>query len=157
MDDLLRLAAAVQHHDGYPGRRPLDLLAFMCSSDALCAWVAEHDGTIAGHVALHSESLPVVMETAARALDVDRSELAVVARLIVDPTLRRSGVGRALLETAAADARRRGLHPILDVATHYDAAVALYEWCGWRNAGEVTMVFGDGSQLQSYVYLAPVV
>jgi hypothetical protein len=49
------------------------------------------------------------------------------------------------------------LHPILDVAIHYGAAIALYESCGWRNAGEVTMVFGDGTELPSYVYLAPVV
>ena len=129
----------------------------MSSSDALSAWVAEYGGAFAGHVAMHRQSLPVVMETAARALDMDPSQLSVVARLIVDPSTRRSGVGRALLEAAAADARRRGLHPILDVATHYDAAIALYESCGWRNAGEVTMVFGDGTELQSYVYLAPVV
>jgi GNAT superfamily N-acetyltransferase len=112
---------------------------------------------VQGHVALHRHSLPVVMETAARALAVKPSELAVVARLIVDPRRRRSGVGRALLETAAADGRRQGLHPILDVAIHYGAAIALYESCGWRNAGEVTMVFGDGTELPSYVYLAPVV
>ena len=154
--DVLRVATAVQRQDGYPGRQPRDLWAFMSSSDALSAWVAECDGAFAGHVALHRQSLPVVMETAARALEVDPSQLAVVARLIVDPAMRRSGVGRALLATAAADARRRRLHPILDVVTHYDAAIALYESCGWRNAGEVTMVFRDGSQLQSYVYLAPV-
>lgn len=156
MEHLLLLAAAVQDQDGYPGRRPRDLRAFLRSSDAFSAWVAEYDGALAGHVALHRESMPVVMDTAARALDMDCSQLAVVARLIVGPSLRRSGVGRALLETAAADARRRGLHPILDVATHYDAAIALYESCGWRNAGEVTLVFADGSRLQSYVYLAPV-
>jgi GNAT superfamily N-acetyltransferase len=155
VDGLVRLAAVVAETDGYPGRRPPDLRAFMSSSEAFAAWVAECDGSVAGHVALYPESFPVVMEAAARALQVDRSALAVVARLVVDPTMRRRGVGRALLEAAAADARRRGLHPILDVVTHFYAAHALYRSCGWRNAGEVTLRFADGSTLQSYVFLAP--
>jgi GNAT superfamily N-acetyltransferase len=98
-----RMAAAVQDLDGYPGRRPRDLRAFMQAPDAR----------------------------------------------------RRRGVGRALLETAAADARRRGCHPILDVATHYDAAIALYRACGWQDAGPVAMIFDDGFELRSYVYVAP--
>ena len=69
--------------------------------------------------------------------------------------MRRLGVGRALLEAGAGAARRLGRYPVLDVATHYEAAIALYDSCGWRNAGEVTMVFGDGAKLQSYVYVAP--
>jgi GNAT superfamily N-acetyltransferase len=155
IDECVRIAAVVQEHDGYPGRRPRDLRAFLVSSDALSAWVADDDGRIAGHVAVHGASLPIVMATAAAALSLDPSELAVVARLIVDPAMRRFGVGRALLEAGAAAARQHGRHPILDVATHYDAAIALYDSCGWRNAGEVTMVFGDGTELPSYVYVAP--
>ncbi len=121
----------------------------------MSAWVAEFDGRIAGHVAVHGESLPVVMATAAAALNLERTQLAVVARLIVDPAMRRLGIGRALLDAGAGAARREGRHPILDVATHYQAAIALYVSCGWRNAGEVTMVFDDGAELQSYVYVAP--
>jgi GNAT superfamily N-acetyltransferase len=141
--------------DGYSGRRPRDLRAFLDSPDALSAWVAEYDGRIAGHVAVHRKSLPVVMATAAAAVNRKTGGLAVVARLIVDPAMRRLGVGRALLGAGAAAARRQGRHPVLDVATHYQAAIALYVSCGWRNAGEVTMVFGDGTNLQSYVYVAP--
>ncbi len=48
-----------------------------------------------------------------------------------------------------------GLHPILDVARHYAAANALYRSSGWCNVGDVTMVFRDGTQLESYVYVAP--
>ena len=156
MDECVRIAASVQQTDGYPGRPPRDLPAFLDPSDALSAWVAEYDGRIAGHVALHSRSLPVVMARAADSLGRDAAALAVVARLIVDPGMRRLGVGRALLEAGDEAARRQGRHPILDVATHYQAAIALYRSCGWRNAGEVTMVFRDGTELQSYVYVAPV-
>lgn len=155
LDRLAAMAVDVQTLDGYPGRRPLDLRAFLASNVALAAWVAELDGALAGHVALHPTSLPVVMELASSSVGCPIDELGVVARLIVSPSARRAGVGRALLAAAADDARRRGLHPILDVVTAYAAANALYDACGWRNAGEVTMRFSDGLELQSYVYVAP--
>lgn len=155
LDECVRIAAVVQEIDGYPGRRPRDLRAFLDSSDALSAWVAECDGRVTGHVAVHGGSMPVVMAMAAASLNRAPTELAFVARLIVDPDMRRLGIGRALLEAGAASARRHGRHPVLDVATHYEAAIALYDSCGWSNAGEVTMVFGDGFELQSYVYVAP--
>lgn len=155
LDECVRIAAVVQETDGYPGRRPRDLRAFLDSSEALSAWVAECSGRIAGHVAVHRQSMPVVMAKAAGALNRGPAELGVVARLIVDPSQRRLGIGRALLGAGAEAARQQGRYPILDVATHYDAAIALYRSCSWRNAGEVTMVFGDGTELQSYVYIAP--
>ena len=109
-----------------------------------------------GHVALHAHSLPVVMERARQALGMASDEaLAVVARLLVDPSARRLGTGRVLLERAAAAARAMGRHPVLDVVTRYAAANALYRACGWANAGEVDMRFADGTALQSYVYVAP--
>jgi GNAT superfamily N-acetyltransferase len=82
-------------------------------------------------------------------------ELAVVARLIVDPGARRTGAGQALLDRAATAARELGRHPILDVVTRYAAANALYRASGWTDAGEVEMRFSDGTVLQSSVYLAP--
>jgi GNAT superfamily N-acetyltransferase len=155
LDELEQIARHVQTHDGYPGVAPRDMRRFLASSDALDAWVAECDGEVAGHVALHRSSLDVVMDRAATFLRTDRANLAVVARLIADPKCRRRGVGRALLTAAAGDARRRELHPILDVVTEYAPAIALYEACGWQNAGDVTMVFRDGLTLHSYVYVAP--
>lgn len=154
-DELVRMATRVQQVDGYPGRQPRDFRSFLYTSDGLAAWVTEWDGAIAGHVAVHRQSLPVVMAAAAAALDLDVDALGVVARLIVDPSRRRLGIGKALLETAAAGARHLGLHPVLDVATHYTPAIALYASCHWRNAGEVTMEFSDGTLLQSYVFVAP--
>lgn len=156
LDALAALAARVQSSDGYPGRRPRDLRTFLVSEDALGAWVAERDGCMVGHVALHPTSLAVVMECARRALAVAvDDELAVVARLIVSPTARREGIGSRLLEHAATAARVLGRHPILDVVTRYDAANALYLAAGWVSAGEVEMRFADGTTLNSYVYAAP--
>jgi GNAT superfamily N-acetyltransferase len=82
-------------------------------------------------------------------------ELAVVARLIVDPRMRRLGAGQALLGHAAAAARALGRHPILDTATKHVAASSLYEAARWTNAGEVEMQFPDEIVLQAFVYIAP--
>ena len=158
LDKLAEIAAKVQDNDGYPGTHIRDLRAFLVSGDGLEGWVAELDGEVVGHVALHRSSLPVVMGRAREVLGAaSDDELAVVARLIVDPGMRRVGVGGALLEQAAAAARNLDRHPILDVVTRYDAANALYLAAGWTNAGEVEMRFADGTVLLSYVYLAPVI
>lgn len=60
-DELVRIADVVQKTDSYPGRRPHDLRTFLVSDDALAGWVAECDGAIVGHVALHRTSLPVAI------------------------------------------------------------------------------------------------
>src|SRR5687767_12189606 len=65
------------------GRRPRDMRSFLYASDVVAAWVADTDGAVAGHVAVHRQSLPVVMAVAAGAPGLDTSQLAVVARLIV--------------------------------------------------------------------------
>jgi GNAT superfamily N-acetyltransferase len=151
LDTLVTMAEEVRRRDGYPGPGT-DLATFLVSSEALGAWVATIDDAIVGHVALHPRSLPVVME---RAAAVAEPPFGVVARLLSSPTVRRRGVGRALLDCAADEARRRGLRPILDVVTAYVPAIALYESAGWMNAGEVTMAFRDGTVLQSLVFVAP--
>ena len=152
----LALAAAVHDLDGYPPRHPGgDFKRFLISSDALGAWVAESEAGLAGHVALHFRSSTPVMELASSKLGLPAEQLGVVARLFVDPARRRGGVGHALLETAAAEARRRGLRPILDVSVALPKAVALYESAGWRRLGQVEVRFGSGDTLVEYVYSAP--
>jgi len=92
-----------------------------------------------GHVALHRTEAPVTMALAARHTQKRPDELVVVARVLASPTARRRGVGHALLDAAVAEARRRGLHPVLDVATGLRPAVTLYESAGWVRAGDVTI------------------
>ena len=78
-----------------------------------------------------------------------------VARVLVSPTARRIGVGHALLDTAVDGAHERGQVPILEVAVHFDAAIGLYESCGWDRIGEVTIQFAEEPSLQRYVYVGP--
>jgi GNAT superfamily N-acetyltransferase len=82
--------------------------------------------------------------------------LAVIARLLVAPCVRRKGVGQALLEVAANEARSRGLWPVLDVVSSSTAAIALYEKCGWRRAGDVSVALPDGATFEEAVFLGPV-
>ncbi len=44
---------------------------------------------------------------------------------------------------------------MLDVAKDLLRAIALYESCGWRRAGEVTVRLTDGRDLEEFVYVAP--
>jgi GNAT superfamily N-acetyltransferase len=95
------------------------------------------------------------MALAASVLGVTTDLIGVVARLMVCPDRRRMGVGRALLERAASEATERGLYPMLDVATHFQPAIDLYDRSGWLCAGKVTAVFRDATTLDEFVYLAP--
>jgi len=78
--------------------------------------------------------------------------------------LNNRGLGRKLLEAAVEAAIAIGRHPILDVWTELDGAIALYERAGWLRLGEVTFAFSEAcgpdclhtsNSLRSYVYSAP--
>lgn len=61
---------------------------------------------------------------------------AEVLTLAVAPAVRRQGVGRALVEAAAAEATRRGAAALfLEVAADNPAALQLYEGAGFARAG----------------------
>jgi GNAT superfamily N-acetyltransferase len=152
---LLELAQLVKMLDGYPPRGPLDVASFLAPPQELAGWVAEDTGAVVGHVALHSTGARVTMDLASRHATKPPAMLAVVARVLVRPTARRTGVAHALLDVAVTDAHRRGLQPVLDVATHLEGAVSLYESYGWARAGEVTIDVDGEPGLQCYVYVGP--
>jgi [ribosomal protein S18]-alanine N-acetyltransferase len=142
-------------HDGYPAELPEDLHSFVRSRDAIGAWVAIRTGEVVGHVGLHRSSSRPVMDLAVEKTGLPASSFGVVARLVVTPTDRGTGIGRHLLITAASDARTRGLRPLLDVSTAYTGAINLYERSRWTRLGTVHVTFDDGFHLDEFVYLAP--
>ena len=146
------LVRAVHQADRYPRFLPEDIRRFLVQKDAYGAWVADLDGQVVGHVALTPGGLPQSLQVASDALSTPPGQLAVVARLFVAPKARGQGAGGHLLDVAAADARARGLQPVLDVDKDLTAAIALYESRGWVRAGSVTVRFRDGSTLDEYVY-----
>jgi GNAT superfamily N-acetyltransferase len=155
LDPLLEMAELIKRLDGYPPRGPLDVERFMAPPEQVAAWVAEIDGVVVGHVALHATGASATVHLAARHTRMAPRELALVARVLVSPTARRMGVGHGLLATAVHGAHRRGRQPILDVAVHFDPAITLYESCGWRRVGMVTLQFEDEPSLDCYVYVGP--
>lgn len=83
--------------------------------------VAEVEGSLAGYIGLHHPT-PLLS---------NRHVLSITG-LAVEPLLRRHGVGRALVEAAVAEARRRGTRKLsLRVLAHNAAARRLYEAAGF--------------------------
>lgn len=149
-----RLAEDVLQLDGYPPRVPKDLGRFVAAPEALASFVATTEGRVVGHVCVTPSSSPEVLGLAQQALGVPAHRLAVVARLLVSPTHRQRGIARALLAEATAEAARLGRLPVLDVAVHFDRAIALYESSGWRRLGLVSVDITGMEPLDEYVYAA---
>jgi ribosomal protein S18 acetylase RimI-like enzyme len=156
LDACEALARATHAHDGYPAYvRNDDFRTFVARPGALAAWVAELEGAIAGHVALHRRTTEPAMHLISSRLGLSPEQVGVIARLIVAPNVRRRGLGIALLQAATDEARARNLEPILDVVTRHEAAIGLYDNAGWLRVGSVTLVLPDGSKLEEHVYRAP--
>ena len=108
LDACLAIARHSRITDDYPPRGPIDLPVFLSPPQQVAAWVAEADGTVVGHVALHRTGAAVTVAAGSQYLGVAPDAVAVVARLMVGPGARRTGAGRLLLDTAAAEARAAG-------------------------------------------------
>ncbi len=149
---------AVHDNDGYPVNLPPEPKTFLDVSGLLGAWVAEDLDSLqplVGHVILRERTQRPVMMLASRETGLEERQLAVIGRLLVAPTARRRGIGVALLDTAAARARELGRQPILDVVVGDDSAIALYEHCHWKQAGEIEVTYGEGHRFRELVYIGP--
>jgi GNAT superfamily N-acetyltransferase len=155
----LDLLTRVHARDGYPLHlAPGDLPAFFRSDHERAAWVAERDGEIVGHVALHCPPEDPTLTVAAEATGLPVGGLALLARLFVAPELRRTGLGRALVRHATARAPVWGRRAVLDVGRSLPAAVALYESEGWLRAGDLDLHLDDFDPpilLELRVYVSP--
>ena len=121
----------------------------------VAAWVVELDGRIAGHVGLSRSDAG----DAAPGLWSDRTGVgvdgtAVISRLFVAPAARGRGFGASLMAHAVAEARGRGLHPVLDVVASDTAAAALYERLGWRLLATVEQRWGPEQTVAVRCYAA---
>jgi len=151
--------------EGYPPHRPDGPEAWVNARDEIAAFVYESDSTdVVGHVALHEYSARSVMDLAASALETTPDRLAAIARLFVDPVVRRSGAGRSLLRVATDLGHTQGRHPVLDVWENLPAAISMYEGEGWTRVGRVEIQFNspctprcvhEGTSIRSFVYVAP--
>jgi GNAT superfamily N-acetyltransferase len=107
LDQLVAVAGRVHEAGRYPIFLPDDdFHRFLTRPEPAAPLVAIRDGSVVGHIALNAETSGPVMQLVA-ALDSKRPALY-VARLLVDPSARRAGIGKMLLEQArraAVDSR----------------------------------------------------
>ena len=156
-DDLGQLVAIsrrVRSADRYPAYLPdNDFERFLNQPEPRAAWVAVEDRRIVGHVALNDETAPGAAAVVRDAGITDPAGF--IARLMVDPSVRRTGIGRALLAHAAAAAIAAGLVPVLDVVAEARKAIALYESAGWSRLGSAVLTLPDGTSITELVYRGP--
>ncbi|MFD3923291.1 GNAT family N-acetyltransferase [Streptomyces sp. NPDC058595] len=160
LDACVRVLAEVHESDGYPVNWPQDPAGWLTPpgspAEPPAVWVALLDGVVAGHVCLS----PARPDDAAPGLWSNRTgsrpeNTAVVSRLYVSPQARGHGIGALLLAETVRDARRRGLHPVLDVVTSDRSAAALYERQGWTLMATAEQRWGPDRTVRVHCYSAP--
>ena len=72
----LDLLMQVHELDGYPPYVPEDVPRFITPDYEVAAWVAEREGSIVGHVALHQASADPTLDAAQRATGLPAEPIA---------------------------------------------------------------------------------
>lgn len=147
----VRLLEDVRAADEYPMYWPFDPARWLSPRETLCAWVAEADRQVVGHVVL--QTVAAGHPDWETAFGSRADELGVVGRLFVDASRRGVGIGGRLLETASSAASQRGLRPVLDVVETRSHAVLLYERRGWRRV--LTRPWPVNPAFAHHFYIAP--
>jgi hypothetical protein len=80
-------------------------------------------------------------------------EILLIARLLIDPDLRRRGLETRLLEEARRETIARDGRPALDVVLTPSAAISSYRAAGWHEIGRTVLNPHDGRVLEELVLL----
>jgi ribosomal-protein-alanine N-acetyltransferase len=95
-----------------------------------------------GAIGLLAEEDDALVGLALVSAAADEAEILTIA---VDPAAQRRGVGRALMQAAAREARQRGAQALfLDVAADNIPARALYEGLGYKAVGQRKAYYSAG-------------
>jgi ribosomal protein S18 acetylase RimI-like enzyme len=113
-----------------PDTFPPEVVAELLDEPSNLVFIAEVESTPAGYVYAEIIDRPETSFNHAY-------QMIYIHHVSVRPTLRRQGVGRALLEAVQAEARKRDIHMIsLDVWTFNDAARAFFSRNGFTAHSE---------------------
>ncbi|MEU5363936.1 GNAT family N-acetyltransferase [Streptomyces sp. NPDC005925] len=155
VENCVRVLAEVHRRDGYPVNWPDRPAAWLSQDSGLKAWVAELDGRVVGHVSLSRAGEGDLAPGLWSGRNGTRETLtAVVSRLFVAPWARGHGIGALLIGRAVAEARGRGLHPVLDVVASDTAAAALYERLGWERLATLEQRWSPSRLVTVHCYAA---
>ncbi|WP_051551944.1 GNAT family N-acetyltransferase [Nocardioides sp. URHA0020] len=140
LPELVEVLTAQQAATQYPLRWPLPIPVedFLVRPGEERAWVAERDGAVVGHVAVHALGGQLREHFVAALGTEDLAELAV---LFVGSDTVGTGVGGRLHDTAVEWILASGRRPVLDVVPVHDRAVEVYRHRGWVAVGEVRPVW----------------
>ncbi|MFI8007919.1 GNAT family N-acetyltransferase [Streptomyces sp. NPDC086010] len=151
----MRVLADVHQSDRYPLNWPDQPDEWLSSASLLGAWVVEVGGHLVGHVSLSSSGEGDLAPDLWSARNGTPKELtAVVSRLFVAPQARGHRVGALLIGRAVEEARRQGLHPVLDVVASDTAAATLYEALGWERIATVEQRWSPSQLVAIHCYAA---
>lgn len=156
VEDCVRVLAEVHARDGYPVNWPDRPGEWLSHGPSLGSWVAELEGRLVGHVSLspagEGDLAPVLWS---ERKGTSPGTAAVVGRLFVAPQARGHRIGALLIGRAVREARRHGLHPVLEVVTSDTAAAALYERLGWELMATVEQQWSPHQTVAVRCYAAP--
>ncbi|WP_433189801.1 N-acetyltransferase family protein [Actinoallomurus sp. CA-150999] len=155
VETCVRVLAEVHQSDGYPVNWPDQPDEWLSHDSLLGVWVAELGGRFVGHVSLsrggEGDLAPGLWS---ERNGTSKALAAVVSRLFVAPQARGHGIGALLIGHAVEEARRRGLHPVLDVVASDTAAAALYKRLGWELMATVEQRWGPSQLVAIHCYAA---
>lgn len=140
--DLPALAAVlvrVHNKDGYPVEGVADPLAWLTPHRLLAAWTALADGRPIGQATLKRAHMQDdAAQVWQRHTGQELEQLAIPARLFIDPDHRNNRAGLALMSEIQNFASDQQLALAFDVMLKDRAAIRLYEASGCQRIGTIT-------------------
>lgn len=156
LPDLARALVQVHKVDGYPVEGVSDPQGWLQPTREIAAWTALLGARPIGHVSL-TEADPEDDAPRIWASQTGGSlrDVAVVARLFVDPVHRGCGAGQELMRAAYEHAATLGMRLVFDVMLKDERAIRLYEALGCELIGRITHLHSNGLEEPAAVYAAP--
>lgn len=151
-----KILIRVHEVDGYPVEGVADPEAWLQPPREVAAWTALLDSQPIGQVSLTEASAE---DDAARVWISKRGgslrDIALVARLFVDPYQRGHGAGQELMRAAYRHAHGMSKLLVFDVMLKDKRAIRLYEALGCERLGLITHHHSVGLEEPAAVYMAP--
>lgn len=156
LEDLADILVRVHARDGYPVEGVADPVAWLSAPRQIAAWTALVDGRPVGQTVLTKASdTDGVAQIWHDHSGGNVEDLAIPARLFIDPVARSKGAASRLLQEIRTYARHLDLALAFDVMLKDSAAIRLYEALGCTKIGTLDHVHGSGQVEPAAVYIVP--